>query len=192
MHERKRQERRDQQHGNKRRTQPRHRRQQDQVERRGVPQRWKPAEIIVVGFHLAVGEIERPGNHDDQTRRHRQHFRQIAAGGDRKGRHEHVGDEIDDEVEALAVPARQDFRDLEAARHRPVDGIDHQRQSERQEHRRPVTTRSEDERQQAERRAERGEDVDSEGAQHRKIHDIFFMRMILSEKRFPLFGIMRY
>ena len=164
MHERKRQERRDQQHGNKRRTQPRHRRQQDQVERRGVPQRWKPAEIIVVGFHLAVGEIERRCNHDSEPRRNGENVRQHAGMADGIGRHEHISEEIHPQIEYIARPARQQRHDPKLARHRPVDTVHHERKPEPQEHGGPVALDGRLHRQKRDGGARRGENMDGECA----------------------------
>ena len=56
--------------------------------------------------------------------------RQEAAGDQRIGRHQHIGDEVDDEVEGGAGPARRRVEDVDAPGDRPVDAIDEKRHGE--------------------------------------------------------------
>ena len=62
-------------------------------------------------------------------------------GDDRIGGDEHIGREVDHEIEGLARPPRQGPRDLEPARQRPVGGIDDEREPEPGEHRGPLPRR---------------------------------------------------
>jgi len=57
----------------------------------------------------------------------------------RKGGDRHIGEIIDDEIEALAVEARQDSRDVGPARERAVDAVDDECQTQPHEHLLPVT-----------------------------------------------------
>ena len=77
--------------------------------------------------HLPVGEIKRARDHDHDTRRQRERLRQQSAGGNRVGRNEHVGDEINAKIEHIARPARKHFRNLEPTRDGAVDAIDDER-----------------------------------------------------------------
>src|SRR6185312_7267507 len=69
-----------------------------EIKRRQIPSRRKAAEIIVLRLHVAIGEIQRAAHRHHDARRNRQRLGQQAAGGDGKGRNEHVSDVIDHEV----------------------------------------------------------------------------------------------
>ena len=156
------------QRGDQQAAQHRLRLQQEQVERRGVPQRRKAAEMIVVALHALVGEIHRAGDHDADAEQRPDQRQQQPAGGDGIGRHEHIGDEVDHQVEHLAGPVRLQPLDVELARDRPVDAVDQQGDAEPEEHRGPMRAHRLQQRHQREAGAERGEPVHAErgGAQH--------------------------
>ena len=96
-------------------------------------------------------------------------MRQQPACCDRKGRDEDIGREINDEVERVAGPARQQLFHLECPRHRSVEAIHHQCHAEAKEHPGPMAACRQDQRQQGERRARGGEDVDRESADAREV-----------------------
>ena len=145
------------------RAEPRRQLEQEQIERRHVPQRRKAAKIIVRRLHLPVGEIERAGDDDERAERNRQNLRQQPAGGDGIGRHEHVGEDIDDEIEHVAGPARQQFRGTQPPRKSAVDAVDDERDAEPDEHLWPIRAHGGDQRQQRAGGAAGGEDVDRKG-----------------------------
>ena len=61
----------------------------------------------------------------------------------------HVGQKIDDQVEALAAPTRQDCRDPKMTREWPIDGVDGKSHAEPYEHPLPIASRCGDERKRA-------------------------------------------
>ena len=136
--------------------------QQEQIERRDVPQRRKAAEMIVGGLHAPIGEIERARHHDADAEQRRRQRQQQPARGDRIGRHEHIGDEIDHEIEHLARPVRLQPHDIELPRDRAVDRIDDQRHPEPGEHGGPVLAHGLQHRDQRDARAQRREDMHGE------------------------------
>src|SRR5712691_7764120 len=164
MHERERRESQDREHGDRTKADPRFGSHHEQVEGGGVPQRGKPAEAVVRQFHVTVGEIERTRYHDDDAGGKRGQRRQQAAYGNRVGRHEDIGDEIDHEVETVAGPARQHCGNLNEARDGSVHAVDDEGGAEPDEHQLPVLVGRRDQRQQRERRARGGEDVNRKGA----------------------------
>src|SRR5262249_16446645 len=56
----------------------------------------------------------------------------------RKGRHHHVGEEVDDQIETLSAPARQHAGHSDAAGERAINAIDDERNAEPEEHRSPI------------------------------------------------------
>ena len=134
--------------------------EQEQIERRDIPQRRKAAEIAVRRLHPPVGEIERAGHRDDEAERQRRGWRQQPAGGDGIGRHEHVGRKIDDEIEQFARPARQQLRHPQPPRQGAVDAVDDERQPKPKEHARPLGAHRRHQRQQRAGSAAGGKDVD--------------------------------
>ena len=105
-----------------RHAQPRRRREQNQIERDGVPERRKAAEIIV-RRSSSCGRRNRAR----WTRRSRSPAGMASDVGsspalrDRKGRHEHIGQKVDDEIERVARPARQHSGHRIPPRQRPID-----------------------------------------------------------------------
>ena len=85
------------------------------------------------------------------------------AGGDREGRHEHVIEDIDDEIEHVAGPARQQIGDPQPPGEGAVDAVDEECDAEPHEHLRPVGVHRGDQRQQRTSGAAGGEDVDGKG-----------------------------
>src|SRR6516162_7171510 len=83
----------------------------------------------------------------------------IAGGGN-----EHIGDEVNDEIEHIARPAREHLRNLEPTCNGAVDPIDDKRKAEAQKHRRPLAAHRVDQRGERERRACGGENVHRERA----------------------------
>ena len=86
----------------------------------------------------------------------------MPARGDRIGRNEDVGHEIDDEIEHFARPVRLQPHDIELARQRAVDRIDDQRDAEPAEHVGPVFAHGFQHRQQRDAGAHRREDMHGE------------------------------
>src|SRR6185437_4456487 len=166
MQEFDRREAQDGQHGDHDGAKPGWRLDQIEIKCRQVPRCREAAEIVVGSFHLPVGEIKRAGDNDDYAGGDRQGIRQLYAGGDGVGWNEHVSGEIDDEIEPLARPARQNLRCLEFARQRTVEPVDHQRHPQAEEHPGPMPAGRQDHREQCERRAAGGENMDCEGAKN--------------------------
>ena len=138
--------------------------EQEKVKCGRVPKRWKTAEVVVCGLHVSVGEIERATDDNDDPGGQRKRLRQQAPGNDRIGRNEYVGDEINDQVEHVARPARERFCDLEPTRDRSVDPVDDKCDAEAHEHGRPLAPHRVDQGGERERRAAGSEDVHRERA----------------------------
>src|SRR6266540_2333518 len=164
MHERERRESQHREHGDRTEADPRVGSHHEQVEGGNVPQRGKPAEAVVRQLQVTVGEIERTRYHDDDAGGKRGQRRQQAAHGNRVGRHEDIGDEVDHEVETVAGPARQHGGNLNEARDGSVHAVDDEGGAEPDEHQLPVLVGRRDQRQQREGRTRGGEDVDCESA----------------------------
>ncbi len=101
------------------------------------------------------------------AKRNGQGLRQQPADGDRKGRHEHVIENIDDEIEHVAGPARQQVGHAQSPRKSTVDAVDEQRDAQPDEHLRPVGAHCGDQRQQRASGAAGGENVDRKGRRGR-------------------------
>src|SRR5262249_14549929 len=94
------------------RTRPRLRVEDKQIKRGDIPQRREAAKIVVGGFHQSVGEIESAGDDNQQTERNRRRLWQQSARRQSIGRHKNIIEDIDDEIEDVARPARQQLGDL--------------------------------------------------------------------------------
>ena len=137
--------------------------QQKKIEGNDVPQGGKAAEIAVVGAHARVAEVDRAGDHDHSRGGKREEFRQDRPERQRRGRHQHVVQVVDDEINGRTGPARRDFAHLEGASKRPVDRVDEKCQPQPQEHIGPFAGVDRAQREQGEDRAEGSQAVDAEG-----------------------------
>jgi hypothetical protein len=136
--------------------------EQQQIERGHVPYRRETAKIVLLHLHLAVGEIERAADDDRDRAGKRQPGRHQAARHHDEGRDEHIGEEIDHQIEHVARPARQPRGDFEPPRDHAIDAVDEQGGTEQEEHFRPVALDRSQQREQRQRRARRREDVHPE------------------------------
>jgi hypothetical protein len=93
--------------------------------------------------------------------------RQQVALGESEGRDADISEIVDDQVEALAAPARQHLGHPRAPGQRPVNGVDDERDAEPDERSLPVAMRSVDERQQGEGGAGRRQYMHRSGAKAR-------------------------
>jgi hypothetical protein len=160
---------RDNQDGDREARYRRRRMQQDQIERRDIPQPGKSAKVIIRALHPAIGEIKRARDGDANAEQRRRYRRQQAARADGVGRHENVCDKIDHEVEHFARPVRLHPCDVQPPRDRTIDRVDHQRGSEPPEHRGPVLAHGLQQRDQSDPRPQRREDVHGEcGSPYRR------------------------
>ena len=142
-----------------------------EVEANHVPHRREAREIAFSGLRLAVGEWNETRQHDGDAGGHAGGFRQALGLAQGEGGDRHIGEVVDNEIETLAAPARQDRRNLDAAGERTVNGVDDQRDAKPEEHRLPVGVGRRKECEQSEARARRRQDMHqtSEDAQaHRQ------------------------
>jgi len=112
---------------------------------------------------LPVGEIKRTGYDNEKPERDRQRARQQPARHNGVARHEHVIENVDDKIEHVARPARQQLGDPQAAGKGAVDAVDKERDAEPDEHLRPVRLHCRDQCQQRAGGTAGGENVDREG-----------------------------
>ena len=112
--------------------------EQKQIERDHIPQRWKTAKVIPRQFHVPIGEIECGSDYYEGPGGQRESHREESTGADRIGRDEYVSDKIDNEIEHISGPARQNYGNLEVSRNGTVDAIDDERDSKAEKHGRPL------------------------------------------------------
>ena len=146
-------------------TNQRRRLQQEQIERRTIPERGKAAKMIVVGLHAPVREIQCSGHHDGRAEQWRRQRKQQTAGRDRVSRNEHIGEKVHHQIERIAGPVRQHLVHFQPPRKRPVETVHEQRQPEPAEHRGPVLSHRFQHCDQRDGSAQCGEDVNAEGPQ---------------------------
>ncbi len=163
MHDVERHESQRRQRGNRGGSEPRRGLEQEQIERRHIPQRREAAKVIIGCLHQPVGEIERAGDDNDDAERDCGHGGQESARRQRIGRHEDVVENVDHEIEHVAGPARQHFGDPQPPREGAVDAVDEERDAEPDEHLRPIRTHRGEKREQRAAGAAGGEDMDREG-----------------------------
>ncbi len=89
--------------------------------------------------------MEQARQQDGDRGRDPERRRQQVALGDGECRDPDIGEVIDDQVEALAAPARKHLRHAYAPGQRPIDGVDEQRDAEPNEHPLPLAMRGIDE-----------------------------------------------
>jgi len=92
----------------------------------------------------------------------------------RKGRDEHIGQVVDDQIQQHPVKARRVGLDVIAAGQRTIDAVNKKRHHQPEEHQRPVFARGGQKRQHGKDRACGGEEMDQKGtalALHDRPHD---------------------
>ena len=92
--------------------------------------------------------------------------RQEIAGEQRIGRHQHIGDEVDDEVERRARPAGRGVHDVDAPGDRAVYAVDEEGDGEPQEHAPDIALDDGDERQKAPNDPARREEMNRRWRRH--------------------------
>ena len=147
------------------RSKPWRRREQDEVERGGIPQRRENRGNNCRSFSFRGRRNRVRRTSRSRTRRgHREHVRHQPALRNRKGRHEHVGEEIDDQVERVARPARQQRRYAYRRASGPSMASTISARPSHSKHRRPGAVVRRDQREQRTGRARRGQQVNAKGA----------------------------
>jgi len=114
-----------------------------------------------------IRHVEQARHHDGDAGGEAPRWRKEVSLAQSKGRDHHIGEKIDDQVETLAAPARQNPGDAEAPGERTVNAVDDQGHAKPDEHPPPIGLRGGDQRKKREGGAGRGSKVNRGGPQGR-------------------------
>lgn len=97
---------------------------EDHVKGRHVPHDGEADEVVIVGYHAFLAVVDGRHQQDEESGGQVPGAVHQAGRVDHVGRHDGVGREVDDEIDALAADVGQHFRHPEAAGEGAVDAVD--------------------------------------------------------------------
>src|SRR6476646_1136790 len=104
------------------------------IEADDIPDGGEADEVAFLRLALLIRHVEQARQHDGDAGREAPRWRKEVGLAQSKGRDHHIGEKIDDLVETLAAPARQNLGDADAPGEWTVNAVDDQGHAEPDEH----------------------------------------------------------